>query len=162
MSLISYWDFSFFHQMAYYRSQACLQLLNNFQRTSPKEGTGSEQILKKCRSLFALIFPLHNGHILGNWLRQCGRFFCPFSGFLIKHKDTKDKVSPYSRVFLQNKKRIVIYYVKITVLFMSYSTLDEVSKLVPNLEYLFSFNFQLKNAETKFCFLGHLYAIKVP
>ena len=30
------------------------------------------------------------------------------------------------------------------VLFMSYSTLDEVSKLVPNLEYLFSFNFQLK------------------
>jgi hypothetical protein len=34
--------------------------------------------------------------------------------------------------------------------FMSYSTLDEVSKLVPNLEYLFSFNFQLKNAETKF------------
>ena len=48
------------------------------------------------------------------------------------------------------------------VLFMSYSTLDEVSKLVPNLEYLFSFNFQLKNAETKFCFLGHLNAIKVP
>ena len=46
--------------------------------------------------------------------------------------------------------------------FMSYSTLDEVSKLVPNLEYLFSFNFQLKNAETKFCFLGHLNAIKVP
>ena len=30
------------------------------------------------------------------------------------------------------------------VLFMSYSTLDKVSKLVPNLEYLFSFNFQLK------------------
>ena len=84
MSLISYWDFSFFHQMAYYKSQACLQLLNNFQRTSPKEGTGSEQILKKFRSLFALIFPLHNGHILGNWLKQCGRFFCPFSGFLIK------------------------------------------------------------------------------
>ena len=48
------------------------------------------------------------------------------------------------------------------VLFMSYSTLDEVSKLVPNLEYLFSFNFELKNAETKFCFLGHLNAIKVP
>ena len=48
------------------------------------------------------------------------------------------------------------------VLFMSYSTLDKVSKLVPNLEYLFSFNFQLKNAETKFCFLGHLNAIKVP
>ena len=112
MSLISYWDFSFFHQMAYYRSQACLQLLNNFQRTSPKEGTGSEQILKKCRSLFALIFPLHNGHILGNWLRQCGRFFCPFSVFLIKPKDTKDNVSPYSGVFLQTQKRIVIYYVK--------------------------------------------------
>ena len=50
----------------------------------------------------------------------------------------------------------------INVLFMSYSTLDEVSKLVPNLEYLFSFDFQLKNAETKFCFLGHLNAIKVP
>ena len=49
-----------------------------------------------------------------------------------------------------------------SVLFMSYSTLDKVSKLVPNLEYLFSFNFQLKNAETKFCFLGHLNAIKVP
>ena len=48
------------------------------------------------------------------------------------------------------------------VRFMSYSTLDEVSKLVPNLEYLFSFNFQLKNAATKFCFLGHLHAIKVP
>ena len=50
----------------------------------------------------------------------------------------------------------------INVLFMSYSTLDEVSKLVPNLEYLFSFNFQLKNAATKFCFLGHLHAVKVP
>ena len=48
------------------------------------------------------------------------------------------------------------------VLFMSYSTLDEVSKLVPNLEYLFSFIFQLKNAATKFCFLGHLHAVKVP
>ena len=45
---------------------------------------------------------------------------------------------------------------------MSYSTLGKVSKLVPNLEYLFSFNFQLKNAATKFCFLGHLHAIKVP
>ena len=41
-------------------------------------------------------------------------------------------------------------------------TLDEVSKLVPNLEYLFSFNFQLKNAATKFFFLGHLHAVKVP
>ena len=40
-----------------------LAVLNNFQRTSPKEGTRSEQILKKSRSLFALIFPLHNGHI---------------------------------------------------------------------------------------------------
>ena len=50
----------------------------------------------------------------------------------------------------------------ICVQFMSYLTLDEVSKLVPNLEYLFSFKFQLKNAATKFCFLGHLHAIKVP
>ena len=47
------------------------------------------------------------------------------------------------------------------VVFMSYSTLDKVSKLVPNFEY-FSFNFQLKNAATKFCFLGHLHANKVP
>ena len=29
-------------------------------------------------------------------------------------------------------------------------------------KYLFSFNFQLKNAATEFCFLGHLHAIKVP
>ena len=35
------------------------------------------------------------------------------------------------------------------VLFMSYSTLDKVSKLVPNLEYLFSFNFQLKKNQIK-------------
>ena len=55
-----------------------------------------------------------------------------------------------------------IHHLKINAQFMSYSTLDEVYKLVPNLEYLFSFNFQLKNAETKFCFLGHLFAIKVP
>ena len=53
-------------------------------------------------------------------------------------------------------------YFHIFVLFMSYSTLDKVSKLVPNLEYLFSFNLQLKNAVTKFCFLGHHHAIKVP
>ena len=46
------------------------------------------------------------------------------------------------------------------VLFMSYSTLDKVSKLVPNLEYLFSFNFQLKNAATKFCSLGHLLLLR--
>ena len=35
------------------------------------------------------------------------------------------------------------------VLFMSYSTLDEVSKLVPNLEYFFSFNFQLKKNQVE-------------
>ena len=65
---------------------------------------------------------------------------------------------------LANWENLKIWVVDSTtfVLFMSYSTLDEVSKLVPNLEYLFSFNFQLKNAETKFCFLGHLNAIKVP
>jgi hypothetical protein len=38
----------------------------------------------------------------------------------------------------------------------------EVLKLSSNFEYLCSFNFQLKNAGTKYCFLGHLYAIKVP
>ena len=53
----------------------------------------------------------------------------------------------------------IVRFMISNVLFMSYSTLDKVSKLVPNLEYLFSFNFQLKNAETKFCFLGHLNAI---
>ena len=57
---------------------------------------------------------------------------------------------------------ILSYYLEISAQFMSYSTLDEVSKLVPNLEYLFSFNFLLENAATKFCFLGHLHAIKVP
>ena len=76
----------------------------------------------------------------------------------LKIKSKKKNISK-KPFFFQKKKFLGFFF---NVLFMSYSTLGEVSKLVPNLEYLFSFNLQLKSAATKFCFLRHLHAIKVP
>jgi hypothetical protein len=62
--------------------------------------------------------------------------------------------------------RILILYLEIYIQFLEsnvwFLVIFEVLKLSSNLEYLFSFNFQLKNAATEFCFLGHLHAIKVP
>ena len=96
-------------------------------------------------------------------LGDTNKFFIPW---LIPRNDRNSIFSPNifgklaSRTKRNNDEQGKFSYTN--VLFMSYSTLDKVSKLVPNLEYLFSFNFQLKNAATKFCFWGHLHAIKVP
>ena len=109
----------------------------------------------RCRAVFEKNLTIHSGHYV-----QKGIFY--------SNKKIATTISIFHIACFDGKfchlqeSKILKKLCLLNVLFMSYSTLDKVSKLVPNLEYLFSFNFQLKNAATKFCFLGHLHAIKVP